>query len=330
MGEKQVFHVATEQANRTLAAALRAWLPGSSWAHVRKLIHGRRVMVSGNICTEESRRLKPKDVVKILDQAAQKPPQETDVEVVHLDEHVCVVVKPAGINTTRHEDERHQRRPQFQSSLAELLPRVLRKMIVGEMRHQSTFARVFPVHRLDRETGGLVVFARSRRAEKHLAEQFRDHSVHRIYQAIVPGRVTAQTISTHLVRDRGDGLRGSAADGQGGRKAVTHIRPLEELPGFTLIECRLETGRTHQIRIHLSELGHPLCGEKVYTRRLHGKSFRDTSGAPRLALHAAELGFVHPVGGRALRFTCPWPRDLAQFLARLRQSGTTPAEERSS
>jgi 23S rRNA pseudouridine1911/1915/1917 synthase len=88
---------------------------------------------------------------------------------------------------------------------------------------------------------------------------------------------------------------------------------------YTLVECRLETGRTHQIRIHLAEQGHPLCGEKVYTKPLRGKPFEDQSGAPRLALHAVELGFQHPITGEPIHFEMPLPPDLASFLKRLRE-----------
>ena len=129
---------------------------------------------------------------------------------------------------------------------------------------------------------------------------------------MVPGYLPAQTIRSRLVRDRGDGRRGSTTFPDQGKEAVTHIGPVERLAGYTLVACRLETGRTHQIRIHLAELGHPVCGEKVYGPRT------DASGAPRLALHAAELGFVHPTTGEALRWEMPLPPDLATFVERLR------------
>jgi 23S rRNA pseudouridine1911/1915/1917 synthase len=179
---------------------------------------------------------------------------------------------------------------------------------------------VRPVHRLDRETGGLMVFARSVRAERGLTEQFRRHTTRRRYLAIVEGRVEAQTIETRLVRDRGDGRRGSTDKSNTGKHAITHVAPIELLDGYTLIECRLETGRTHQIRIHLAELGHALCGEKVYRKPLGGKPIPDKSGAPRLALHAASLGFQHPITGDELNFESPLPKDLAQLLSRLRRS----------
>jgi 23S rRNA pseudouridine1911/1915/1917 synthase len=151
--------------------------------------------------------------------------------------------------------------------------------------------------------------------------------VKRTYVAVVHGHCGAQRIESWLVRDRGDGLRGSSPVGaaaEGARRAVTHVRPLEQLevPGlgtFSVVECRLETGRTHQIRIHLAESGHRLCGEKVYTHAPGQPPHEDGSGAPRQALHAAELAFVHPLTGQPLRFLMPLPEDLKAWLLTLRK-----------
>jgi 23S rRNA pseudouridine1911/1915/1917 synthase len=143
--------------------------------------------------------------------------------------------------------------------------------------------------------------------------------VHRRYLAIAHGSVRAQTIRSHLVDDRGDGRRGSIEKSprrgaREGQLAVTHVAPLEELDGATLVACTLETGRTHQIRIHLSEAGHPLVGERVYMRP-SAQAIR----APRLMLHAAELGFVHPATGRDVRWELAPPADFQAVLARLRR-----------
>ena len=138
--------------------------------------------------------------------------------------------------------------------------------------------------------------------------------------AIVEGAVTARTIESRLVRDRGDGRRGSTNLPDVGKTAVTHVRPLERLGDYTLIECELETGRTHQIRIHLAENGHPLCGDKVYRQPLFRAAKPDRSGAPRLALCAVELGFVHPITGETMHFEMPLSPDLAELVDRLRKS----------
>ncbi len=179
---------------------------------------------------------------------------------------------------------------------------------------------VRPVHRLDRETSGLMVFARTVPAERRLVQQFRRHSIHRAYVAIAHGNVAAATIVSRLVRDRGDGRRGSTKLPDVGQRSVTHVRPLERLGDYTLVACRLETGRTHQIRIHLAESGHFLCGDKVYCQPLFQKTLEDRSHAPRCALHATELGFTHPITGQQLRFVMPLPADLQQLLDKLRKA----------
>jgi 23S rRNA pseudouridine1911/1915/1917 synthase len=324
-----VYHVNEEHEGQTVAAALRRWMPEKSWGEVRHLVRSRRVTVNGNLCLDEARRLQPKEVVKVLAQSAPPLPTAEQIRIVFLDEHVVVVEKPPGLTSTRHSEELSwpARRRQFQPTLDEMLPSILARK--EGQRGKSKASRgvpppVRPVHRLDRETGGLMVFARTVRAERGLMEQFRRHTTHRRYVAIVEGRVDPQTIETRLVRDRGDGRRGSTDKPNVGKHAVTHVRPLEHLDGYTLIECRLETGRTHQIRIHLAEAGHPLCGEKVYRKPLGAKPIPDRSGAPRLALHAAELGFEHPLTGKKLRFESPLPKDLMQLLERLRSGPNKP------
>ena len=135
---------------------------------------------------------------------------------------------------------------------------------------------------------------------------------------MVPGALTPRRIESWLVRDRGDGRRGSGPRDADGKLAVTHVSVSEKLPRHTVASCKLETGRTHQIRIHLSEAGLPVCGEKVYDRTMAGQLIADVSDAPRLALHAAELGFDHPEAG-PLHWDQPLPPDLRTFVERLRK-----------
>jgi 23S rRNA pseudouridine1911/1915/1917 synthase len=178
------------------------------------------------------------------------------------------------------------------------------------------------VHRLDKDTSGLMVFARTAVALRLLASQFRAHDVDRVYQAIVHGIVSATRVETHLLLDRGDGLRGSHGHFRrprgdapsDARRAVTHITPITRLEGATLVECRLETGRQHQIRIHMSELGHPLVGERVYIRDYQGVKIE----SPRVMLHAQALGFVHPRTAQRVLFQREAPADFQAMLERLR------------
>ena len=341
-----VLHVAAAEAGLTITAFLRSRLAAASWSHVQSLVRSRHVLVHGNICTDAARRLKDGEVVKILEAAAPKPPGPRDVRIVHLDDDVVVVDKPTGLTTTRHHEELSwpARRRQIQPTLEELVPEAIREHLArsgaarpprrgaaasaaaGSAPPRRRVPPVRAVHRIDRETSGLVVFARNVPASRIMAEQFRLHTTHRRYLAIVVGRVGAGTMRSHLIRDRGDGRRGSA-EGDDGKLAVTHVLPVEHFgDAYTLVECRLETGRTHQIRIHMCESGHSVCGERVYlqARRSNASQSRrggavDESRALRVMLHAAELGFVHPVTGDPLTFTSPLPADMRRVLAELRK-----------
>jgi 23S rRNA pseudouridine1911/1915/1917 synthase len=288
-----------------------------SWNQARRIIETRRVRINGELCLDPACRLHEGQVIEILDRPAPKPRQHETVKIVYLDTHVVVVEKPSGVSTVRHPLERDW--PAKRKALSPTLEEIVPKLIVQrEGQHRKgPPPRLRIVHRIDKETSGLVVFARTVPAERGLGKQFRMHTVLRRYLAIIPGSLRSQRIVTRLVRDRGDGRRGSTKLPGVGKQAVTNIELVEELAGYSVVSCRLETGRTHQIRIHLAELGHPICGEKVYDRKPGEPAEEDRTGAPRLALHAAELGFNHPVTGQPLHWTMPLPADLQRLLERL-------------
>jgi 23S rRNA pseudouridine1911/1915/1917 synthase len=283
------------------------------------------VQVNGTLCLDEARRLAAGDTVTVWDQPLLKPADESDIRICRLDPHLVVVDKPAGMTSERYAGERHwpRWRKAKQPTLEELLPALIAQHEPGRRSHRKGSRRrprVRSVHRIDRDTSGLLVFALSADAERHLVQQFRRHTVHRRYVAVVHGDMQAATIVSHLVRDRGDGRRGSTTLPNTGKRAVTHVEPIESLPGYTVVSCRLETGRTHQIRIHLAEQGHWVCGEKAYRGAAFTEPPPDFSGAPRHALHAAELGFVHPILGETLFFESPLPQDLVALIERLKSS----------
>ncbi len=334
----KLYRVQPDQVDKTLGAMLRIWLPKpNTWGEIRKLIRARRVLVNGNLCLDDARRLKQTDVVKVLPYSTAPPPRESDIVVRHLDTHVVVVEKPSGLTSVRHAEERgwSGKRRERDPTLEDLLPRVIAKIEAARRTpprrgkragrpplREPAPSRTYPVravHRLDRDTSGVMVFARTASAERHLVFQFREHSTERRYLAIVHGHIESQTITSNLVRDRGDGRRGSTKQPGVGKRAVTHVRVLERIGDFSLVECQLETGRTHQIRIHLSEAGHPVCGDKVYGRDRFGPRGEDSSGAPRLALHAARLAFTHPSTQQRMHFEMRLPRDLHQFIQQLRR-----------
>jgi 23S rRNA pseudouridine1911/1915/1917 synthase len=281
---------------------------GSSWGQARKWIENGKVRVGDRVVLDPAARVGAGDQM-VLDEGARSPRKARleDSSIVYVDAHVVIVAKPPGISTVPYEGEAEQET---------LDARVRRWLEKGSKRGAAGGrAPLGVVHRLDKETSGLVVFTRTWLAKQHLSAQFRSHTVHRRYLALAHGDVRSATVRTHLMENRGDGLRGSArgTPSPAARLAITHVERLEALRGATLVACRLETGRTHQIRIHMSESGHPLVGEKVYVRGFAGPLLP----APRLMLHAAELGFVHPVTETEVSWESPLPEDMKETLARL-------------
>ena len=268
-----------------------------------------RVTVDGERCLDPARRVSPGAVVIVDERApALRIVALPEDAIVFLDRDIVVVDKPAGMLSIPFE-------PGDKDTLVDCTRRLLR-------RTAGRGSGLGVVHRLDKETSGLMVFARSPDAKRVLAARFRTHDMERVYHAIAHGEVAAQRVETHLVEDRGDGLRGSYGHfrrPRGGippdaRRSLTHLRPIAALVGATLVECRLETGRQHQIRIHLSELGHPLVGERVYIRDYAGPRIE----AMRPMLHARILGFAHPRTGRRLSFEREAPEDFTAMIESLR------------
>jgi 23S rRNA pseudouridine1911/1915/1917 synthase len=285
---------------------------GISWEAARAAIRSGKVKFGDPpVLASDPGTMLRDDTPVVFNQTAPRPHiarrQVIEQEMIlHLDHHVIVVNKPSGVVTVPFGDETKE---EAKETLDALVREVLAKKaeLKGGPRGRAPLGIV---HRLDKETSGVLVFARTVEAKQGLSQQFREHTPSRRYFALVHGVVTGKrTIESHLIENRGDGLRGSSKGGRReGQRAVTHIEALESLRGATLIACVLETGRTHQIRIHLSEQGHPVIGDPVYIRHYKGEKIV----APRTMLHAAELGFEHPVTGEALTFSAPPPAD---FLA---------------
>lgn len=302
-----------------LDRVLRQRFEDRSWNQVRAWIRG------GNVFVDEVRISDPTTVVaegaKISVSARPSQRKKTAAPqapspsaspasmkgrsslIVHLDSQVVVAEKPSGISTVPYDESERD---------------TLDRRVQKQLAQGGTHARLLVVHRIDKETSGLVVFARTQNALERLKSQFRFHTTERKYLALVHGAPESRTITSMLVRDRGDGIRGSARLKGQGRKSTTHVHVLERFEGCALVACTLETGRTHQIRIHLSEAGHPLLGERVYSKRYSGELLE----APRVLLHAATLGFAHPTDERPLRFESPLPSDFEAVLAALRSASS--------
>ena len=188
----------------------------------------------------------------------------------------------------------------------------------GSLSGIGGVARPGIVHRIDKDTSGLMIAAKTDRAHVALAHQFKAHTIDRRYKAIVSGRPIppAGTIDAPLARSPQN--RKKIAIVSNGRRAVTHYRELTKLREAALVECRLETGRTHQVRVHMASIGHPLIGDPVYgrTKAAH-RALLETMNFRRQALHAAHLGFIHPVNSNAMAFDSEMPADMQELFTQL-------------
>ena len=302
--------VAADQAGRTLSEVVRSMLPAGSWNYARELCKRGKVRRNGALASDAAQRLQAGDFIEIDLHARRRREHRLDeCALVHVDNEIVVVNKPAGLMSVPFD-------PSDRDTLVDRLQFLLRRG-PGARRGELGV-----VHRLDKDTTGLLVFTRTLAAKRALQQLFRRHALVRRYLAIAHGDVSAQRIESDLIADRGDGLRGSfglfrRARGplpHSAQHAISEVRPLEALRGATLIECSLQTGRTHQIRIHLSERDHPLVGEPLYIRDYRGPRI----AAPRPMLHAAELGFAHPRTQQPLHFRQEPPPDFTELLVSLR------------
>lgn len=298
--------VTVEQAGATLASIVRGLLTEIPWSKARELCRTGRVEIDGEPVFDDAQRVAPGMEIRVHPTGRKRGAFELGRDaLLHVDDDVIVVRKPAAMLTCPFDD----------GDRGTLVDRV--RTLLARKANRDPMVGV--VQRLDKDTTGVLVFARNMKAKRHLEEQLRVHSVLRRYLAIVHGALTHPVrYETWLIQNRGDGLRGSwrgqAAPPAHAKRSVTHVRPIESLKSATMIECRLETGRQHQIRIHLSEAGHALVGEPVYIREHRGERLN----APRPMLHATTLGFVHPRTEETLRFDDPPPADFEQCLIALR------------
>ena len=286
----------------TAAAVVKA-RTGEPWSKVQRWVEGGKGFVDGAVVVAVDARVVRGQVVELRLAAPRPRDPLREAVIVYDDPHVVVIDKPAGISSVPYEDRET-------GTAMDLIRGAWRRM--GK---PATSVPLHVVHRIDRATSGLLMFAKTKRAELGLAAQLRAHSVERSYLCVAHGGVTSRRIESRLVADRGDGLRGSTRRPDQGKRAVTHVTALEALRGATLCKVVLETGKTHQIRIHLAEAGHPLVGETVYVRDYRGPVI----ASPRLLLHAATLGFVHPITGKTVSLTAPIPDDFSAVVERLRR-----------
>lgn len=312
-----------------LDKALAQAFPDMSRARFQALIAEGQVSVEGVTVREPRHRVKPGESLRVLlpEAAAAEPqPEAMHLVIAHEDKDLIVIDKPAGLVV-------HPGAGNETGTLVNALIAHCGESLSGI----GGVKRPGIVHRLDKDTSGLLVVAKNDRAHHSLSEQFaahgRDGRLERSYLALVWGvpERRSGTIAAPIGRSTANRQKMAISKGAGSREAVTHYEVLETLgqpPVASLIRCQLETGRTHQIRVHMAHLGHPLLGDVAY-----GSGFRSSAAklSPeaqealkslnRQALHATVLGFEHPASGRSLRFESPAPDDFAKLLAALRLNG---------
>lgn len=286
-----------------LDQALAQLLPQYSRARLSAWVKAGRVSVDGLTPT-------PRDKLHGGEQISVQPmlsPEETafrpeaiPLDIVYEDDTLIVINKPAGLVV-------HPGSGNWQGTLLNAL--------LAHAPQLSAVPRAGIVHRLDKDTSGLLVIAKTLTAQTDLVRQLQARSVSREYRAVVHGRVArGGTMEGAIGRDPRSRIRMAVTPS--GKPAVTHYTVLEQLPRATVLACRLETGRTHQIRVHLQKLGHPIWGDPVYGPR----NAPATPRFPRQALHAEKLALVHPQTGKTLEWQAPLPEDMRQLIAALRDA----------
>ena len=312
------FLVATEDSGVRLDQFLVAKLADVSRARVQQLIEQELVLVAGK-AGKASMRLRGGEEIRVLGPAKVEPlraiAEDIPLDVVYEDDDLAVINKPAGMmvhaGAGATEDARNRG-----TLVNALLHRFVQLSGVGgELRPGI-------VHRLDKETSGLIVVAKNDEAHRKLAAQFAKREVKKTYLALVHGRVAAErgTIRKSISRDSVRRVRMTTRR-EGGREAITHYRVERRIDSacgkFTLLEVKIDTGRTHQIRVHLASIGHPVVGDAVYGAPAQVKGRSGTLSLERNFLHAAALELRHPRSGEKLAFVRELPEELREFLERV-------------
>ncbi|BEU99567.1 RluA family pseudouridine synthase [Novosphingobium olei] len=285
---------------------------GLSRERIKALIDEGRVELAGKAVKQAS--LKAAEgtpfAVRVPEAApAEAVAQDIPLNVVFEDAHLIVVDKPAGLVV----------HPAAGNPDGTLVNALLHHC-AGQLSGIGGVARPGIVHRIDKDTSGLLVVAKSDAAHEGLAKQFADHSIRRAYKAVTAGvpMPPAGTVRGAIGRSNHDRKKMALVEEGRGKHAVTHYRTLEPLDGAALVECRLETGRTHQVRVHLASIGHALLGDPVYGRPpARIRPILQRLGFSRQALHAAELGFLHPISAEPLHFASSTPVDMRELIVEL-------------
>jgi 23S rRNA pseudouridine1911/1915/1917 synthase len=315
-GTVHTLTVAASQAGLRLDRWLAESLPDLSRSRLQALIEQGALRVGEAVVGSASRKVKAEEIFELTvppPEPADPQPQDIPLEVVYEDEDLIVIDKPAGMVV----------HPAPGSPDGTLVNALLHHC-AGSLSGIGGVKRPGIVHRIDKDTSGLLVAAKNDRAHQGLAEQFAEHSIQRIYNAVVWGVPLPRQGKVEGAIGRNPSDRKKMAIVTGGKPALTYFKVIDAFGDYAaLVECRLATGRTHQIRVHMTSLGHPLVGDQLYGKSRSKSRAPDAAKAvlaafPRQALHARTLGFVHPITRKILQFESKIPNDFNELINSLK------------
>jgi len=306
ISQKTEFKITEEMSGTRLDLVLSAAFEEFSRSFIQKLFENEKIQVNGKLCTQKKYKASEGDVIEIEIPEPEKLEVEAEnipLEIIYEDADVLVVNKPAGMVV-------HPAPGNYTGTLVN----ALMYHCGDQLSSINGVIRPGIVHRIDKDTSGLLMIAKNDKAHASLSQQLSKHSITRRYRAIVFNNIKEDegTVDKPIGRDPKNRLRNAVTD-MNSKHAVTHYKVLERFGAFTLVEAILETGRTHQIRVHMSYLKHPLLGDELY-----GPA-KNKLGVKRQMLHAGVLGFVHPSSGEYMEFESPLPDDFQKALERLRK-----------
>ena len=293
-----------ESKNQRLDAFLASSLDGLTRSQAARLIESGEVAVNGKTAGKSYKLAGGEDIAVTLPEPepVEAVPQDIPLDVVYEDADVIVVNKPSGMvvhPAPGHPDG--------------TLVNALLYHCAGTLSGVGGALRPGIVHRIDRDTSGLIIAAKNDAAHQYLSAQLADHTLARTYECIVVGKLREDrgTVDAPIARHPTDRKRMAVV--AGGREAVTHWEVIARYPGYTHVRCRLETGRTHQIRVHMAYIGHPILGDTVYGAK------KEVPGLTGQCLHAVGLRFLHPRTHEVMELSCPLPEEFTRMLQKIRK-----------
>ena len=302
--EPILLRASEESKNQRLDAFLASSLDGLTRSQATRLIESGEVAVNGRAVSKSYKLAGGEDIAVTLPEPepVEAVPQDIPLDVVYEDADVIVVNKPSGMvvhPAPGHPDG--------------TLVNALLYHCAGTLSGVGGALRPGIVHRIDRDTSGLIIAAKNDTAHQYLSAQLADHTLARTYECIVVGalREDRGTVDAPIARHPTDRKRMAVV--AGGREAVTHWEVIARYPGYTHVRCRLETGRTHQIRVHMAYIGHPILGDAVYGAK------KEVPGLTGQCLHAVGLRFLHPRTHEVVELSCPLPEEFTRMLQKIRK-----------